>query len=448
MKINLKNKIMLAVLAGGMLCANGAMAAGCWYGASDNATTWNGAADVFDIPETACTTGADLTLDGAGTYGGIAFADVDKFIGGIDMGDGNVTQNLITVTGGVFAANRFIACGNTYLGDVTNNSIIILDGNFGENNTFEAGFSNVGTVSSNAVTISDGDFGASNKFYGGFNYSGDVTGNTVTISGGTFGNSNKFYGGFRYEGDVTGNTVTISGGDFGANVEIYGGMIEDGYTGDAINNTVEISGGDFSDGYKLYGGWCCLGTGSGNTLNLKTKMSGKASHVALFQIMNFTLPSDIANGDTMLKTQLLEVSDSDNTATVNVDAANGVSLKKGDVITLIDSDETYEHYAAGDILGGAAEFYSEADTGEDKNGDGDQYDLVITLLEDYSSGGGGDDQQKAPVEGIAAGVAMVNQSADLASGEGMQNLLKNTGNFDKTETNYNIDTFGAVTGSR
>ena len=105
MKINLKKKIMLAILAGGMLCANGAMADSyrIWYGEGDNAITWKGTQT--DNYTGACTTGANLVLDGKGscTEGSheIPFSVVKYFYGGYS-GTGDVTNNKVTINKGTY----------------------------------------------------------------------------------------------------------------------------------------------------------------------------------------------------------------------------------------------------------------------------------------------------------------------------------------------------------
>ena len=297
-----------------------------------------------------------------------------------------------------------------------------------------------GGANNNKLFITNSTIGDGSMVAGAQAMGGDANDNYIKISNSSFGDGAIIYGGYSEGGNASGNTVNITGGAFGGGAEIYGGYSGGDGTSVADRNTVEISGGSFGDGFLLYGGYDCAGTSSNNILNLKTKINGKASHVALFQTMNFTLPSEIVNGDTMLQTDLLQVNDNDKTATVNVYAAKGVKLNKDDVITLVDSDDTPDTFVGGDILGGAAEFYSEADAGEDKNGDGDQNDLIITLLQDFEQkkSAGNEDQQKAPVEGIAAAMQTVNMSADLASGEGMKSLIAET-------AGGVTNTFGALT---
>ncbi|MCQ2362177.1 MAG: autotransporter domain-containing protein [Acidaminococcaceae bacterium] len=244
----------------------------------------------------------------------------------------------------------------------------------------------------------------------------------VDGAGASFAGTKFFYGGYsETDGiEVKNNTVNVTGGEFGSDKNIYGGYSQ---SGPANNNTVNISGGTFNDGYKLYGG---KGTASsGNTLNLKTKVGGKAAEVGYFQTMNFTLPTGIQAGDVMLATQSVAY----DSTVIGVTAAEGVILRKNDVITLVEADNVTGGIDTTNltVLDGAAIVSLE----EGKN-------LILTLLKDFGIKGGEEDRQKAPVEGIAAAVQTVNMSADLASGEGMRSLILETvGGF--------TNTFGALT---
>ena len=256
------------------------------------------------------------------------------------------------------------------------------------------------------------------------NNNNNVTSNKVVIYDGTF--SYPVRGGWASHGNAENNSVTIKGGTF--NNPIYGGHTTAGI---ATNNTVTIEGGTFTSGsYKLYGGYTDSGMSSGNTLNLKIKMGGKASEVKYFQNMNFTLPSNITNGDIMLETASVTY----HNTTIGVTAANGVKLNKDDKIYLVKTDAKGGAVANLNttVLGGAAKVESEG------------IHLILTLLQDFEQkaseppkGGGNEDQQKAPVEGIAAAMQTINMSADLASGQGMASLLANT-------AGGTTDTFGAM----
>ena len=229
-----------------------------------------------------------------GTYSGYVFgAELDS---GVEIPD-DVTNNKLTIYGGTFEAYVY-GGSNSYDGcDAIGNSVTIYDGTF-------------------SMTV-----------VGGNVRSGIASENTVTIYNGTF-NDTWIYGGFG--GSPINNSVIINGGNFSAGVEIYGG---NGEGGDATGNIVTINGGTFEDGYKLYGGDVNTSgkTSSGNVLNLKTKIGGKAAEVKYFQELNFTLPSGITAGDKMLSVTNAVSLDG---VAVNV-YLNGYAGE--DTITLIDN---------------------------------------------------------------------------------------------------------------
>ena len=274
--------------------------------------------------------------------------------------------------------------------------------------------------SGNEISIRRGTY--NHWVYGAFKVSEDIIGNKVTVYGGIL--NSVVSGGCSSTRNAENNHVLIKGGTISSTASIYGGYAGSALSnGNAINNTVTIESGTFIDGFKLYGGYAS-GTSTGNELNLKIKMRGKASDVKFFQIMNFTLPSDITNNGVMLETASVTY---DNT-TIDVKAANGVTLKKDDKIYLIKADSGGGSISNDEatVLGGAGQISLVG------------YNLILTMLQDFSTAkGGSEDQQKAPVEGMAAAMAIVNQSADLASGKGMESLLINT-------EGHKLDTFGAM----
>ena len=392
-----------------------------------------------------------------------------EYVCGGYSNNGNATGNFVTINGGTFSNIIFggfglssAARGNSVIikngifngsifggrsvqnGDAMNNTVTIEGGTF--SGEIHGGYSANGTAGGdtpelgNKVIINGGTF--SNSIYGGYSNIGNAKNNSVTINDGTFNGS--INGGYSTSGNVTNNSLTINGGTFNNGSYISSGWARD-VSKNAANNVVTINGGTFNNIGGFSGGQVgegnLIGAETNNTLNLKIKMGGKQGCADHFQNFNFTLPVGTTNRDVMMSVMTLAVDYQGNTATVNVYAANGVKLKKDDVITLIQSDSTVDNYVAGSILGGAADFYFEgAEGGEDKNGDNDTKDLVIVLNKDFTAGGGAD-QQKAPVEGVAAAAAMVNVSADLASGEGMDSMLAETAGG---ETN----TFGAVSAGR
>ena len=116
-------------------------------------------------------------------------------------------------------------------------------------------------------------------------------------------------------------------------VRIFGGATADPQVKvTAANNTVNILKPLFAE--ALYGGDGDETTSTGNTLNIAAKDVG-AGDFKCFQNMNFTLPSGIANNDTMLtvhnSTNLTGV-------TFGMKNAENVNLNPGDVINVFVSE--------------------------------------------------------------------------------------------------------------
>ena len=233
---------------------------------------------------------------------------------------GNATDNHVTINNGTFRApltgssitysTIIISGGATFSGNATDNHVTI------NNGTFE--IEDSATIS--GITIS-----------GGATSSGKANNNTVTINGGTFKSSiTKICGGSGTE-EASNNTVTVNTSIDG--VIIYGGYAIDTYNnveGTAANNTVNIL--KPLNASDLCGGKGDETTSTGNTLNIAAK-DVTARWVGYFQNMNFTLPSDIANNDTMLTvvggwaTNLTGV-------TFGMKNAENANLNPGDVINV------------------------------------------------------------------------------------------------------------------
>ncbi|MDR3316763.1 MAG: hypothetical protein LBS68_01645 [Puniceicoccales bacterium] len=187
------------------------------------------------------------------------------------------------------------------------------------------------------------------EIYGGYTFFGNASGNAVTISGGGI---DYVYGGYTERGDADGNTVNLSncsvraagGGltDIWGNARnnvvhvkdssvwgqgVWGGSaefgivkgnsvcIENSYVsgsivgGEAVdarshvcNNSVTIAGtSDISSATLL--GWSSLSGGTlamhgGNALHLKG-WRGSVASIQNFEILRFTLPRGIENGETI-----------------------------------------------------------------------------------------------------------------------------------------------------
>ena len=107
---------------------------------------------------------------------------------------------------------------------------------------------------------------------------------------------------------------------------IAGGYSADG---DALDNTVNLTSSALTTSFSLYGG---VGqTTTGNTLNVYTK-GNSVGNLAYFQNLNFYVPADAANGDTMLTvTGTADVTG----AAIKAGVADTTQLKSGDIINLI-----------------------------------------------------------------------------------------------------------------
>ena len=397
---------------------------------------------------------------------------------------GNSDKNVVVINGGNFEGYSGSTHGiwggySDSNGSANENKVYVYGGTFSGGVGFWGGYNHSsGEANNNYVEINSGSFGNSAKIYGGKSDNGNALGNTLRITGGEIYAGTFCYGGYSVNGDANNNKVYFEGCSIiptNGMLYIFGGVGDNGTangneiyilgdtdpnnylyvvagTGDttAQGNNVYIGNEEATTVFnnlkfeQLVGGIVSSGVDiTGNILHMRTAKCSVGT-VGGFDTVNFTLPASIKNNDTILTViGTLVVDGTGGTAKINVKAANGVKLNKDDVITLVDVVNTgtiSDNYEAGDILGGAAEFYSEADAGEDKNGDGDQNDLIITLLQDFEQKktAGNEDQQKAPVEGIAAAMQTVNMSADLASGQGMKSLVAETaGGF--------TNTFGAFT---
>ena len=289
---------------------------------------------------------------------------------------GDAKDNHVNITGGTVTGDVVGGGVYSYTGAVAlsaeGNTVKISGGTIGtsgENSVLGGENNDIGrsgsarTANKNTVEITGGTINST--IWGGYSSKGDVESNTVNISGGTVtsnvtgGESRDNYG--LGEGNATGNTVNITGGTIGREggwTSIYGGVAP-GTDKSASNNTVTISGNPtFVGNVSIYGGTALSGsasnnkinilipitvegfygglespTNTGNTLNIAAK-NVVANNVGGFQNMNFYLPSDIANNDTMLtinggmKTDVKGV-------TFGVAALSGVNLQKGNTVNLL-----------------------------------------------------------------------------------------------------------------
>ena len=244
---------------------------------------------------------------------------IERVYGGLAFG-GNATGNTVTLAGGSFEA----AYGGMALSGILGS---------GEDSGTAADTHVMGNADNNTVNIS----GTAQAvfIYGGSTVrdifadpgsikTGTANNNTVNISGGTFGgtvtvtyidgsSATGYLAGVVYGGisssEASGNTVNISGGNLdmatlGGSLAYSSGDLEQETQPQVNNNTVNILA-PLTTGALLGGvierpdGMLDYSRGSGNTLNVAAK-NVKAVFTGGFQNMNFYLPRDVANGDTML----------------------------------------------------------------------------------------------------------------------------------------------------
>lgn len=410
--------------------------------------------------------------------------------------------NEIYVRRGTYEKDIYGANNNVDSTTVENNKVEIIDGIFNassEDINIIGGSGTNSTANTNSVIIDGGTYTGTNghsvDIKGGAG--GTDSGNSVTVNGGNF-KKVKIAGGSSQTSQ--GDKVVIKNGNF-EDTEIYGAksimtnqnqqvVVEGGsYTNTKIvaadgemgvfqNNSITVTGTNNLDlsGATLMG-YENSGRAAGATLNVQ-RSNIATKDIKNFGTMNFALPSNIANGDTVVSANAVTF----DSTKICVTAPNGYSLSSGDIVKIIAATSIAGEFSVDKIFGETA---IEVTAGQEYTTDVakitlDGNNIVLEILQSDDPpipspviAGGNEDKQKAPVEGIAATVAMVNQSADLAMGDGMKSLLENTDGpqvqktnlsadeqNDETETdNYaernekvepftHTDTFGALTATR
>lgn len=251
--------------------------------------------------------------------------------GGATMGNGEVSNNSVTITGG--KVDGYVFGGNSKSGNATGNSVTISGGKVNWN--IFGGSSTYGNATGNSVSISGGEMRRS--VTGGGSYFGNATGNSLTITGGEVGYT--VYGGSSMTASASGNSVIISAGKVSG--EVIGGY---SVSGSATDNTVTISGTPLFDSTNtsLYGGVQISGTGdafTGNTLYFSAHPV-TVNNIANFEHYNFTIDPAHANTSTALITAesitLGNGSGTPSTVAV-VGIHSGNTLSTGDKFTLMQA---------------------------------------------------------------------------------------------------------------
>jgi len=372
-------------------------------------------------------TGHTVNISG-GTVGNVNGGETGD---GYDSYRGKTSGNTVNITGGKAAnvtggLSRYsYAAGIALVEDNTVN--ISGDAEVG---SVYGGYGSDADVHKNAVNISGGT--VTGSVFGGETYNGNANNNTVNISGGTIGSSGwtSIVGGSTSGNSASNNTITISGNPtFVGDVGIYGGQSY-GTDGIANNNTVniltkivaaEFMGGDGTNS-------------SGNTLNIAAK-GVTTGAVYGFQNMNFYLPSDVANNDTMLTVNGSSATDVQG-VTFGVAALSGVKLVKGDTVNLITNpsglttDDSLKTTDSATLA--KAEFLSANSLTTD-----DAYELSISkkdantiiatvdnVTEKKAPEEAVDDIKKSPVETRAGVVTLLNAGTDMLVSQGMANAAE------------------------
>ena len=409
---------------------NGDANGGAGGAASGNSVTITGTSSISNA------------VDGGYSLGGV---------GGANMGTGNANGG----DGGAASGNSVTITGSSSIGlDVHGG--YSLGGAGGTSGTADANGGAGGTVSGNSVLIA-GTASTSGDVYGGVSSGGTggaagsgnanggaggvAGGNSVTvtgassITGGVFGGASTGGHGGQSDsgvsnggagGAASGNSVLIAG-TASITGGVYGGVSFGGSAGnagvggvggEAINNSVTLTGTHLTIGGSVVGGASINGDGSisaadaftGNTLNL-VGYRGSVGGVFNFQNFNWLLPSDVANGQTLITITGGTGTAMDNTVhTVSMEAG-GYRFKAGDTVILISkttgnlpSSNNSQHFNQGQFITYDATL-AQTGTGDDA--------LVLTIDSQVARL---NPQSKAYSEGRAASLGFVRQGNDLIAG--------------------------------
>ncbi len=282
----------------------------------------------------------DVTLTGGnGGNGGLSQDDAGSGNGGV--AGGSVFGGLSISSANGFGTKTSGKGGNVYNNHILLDNVTLNAGNVGRSggkgSTGGAGIdglegSSVFGGASIGGASGDGDGRESTAGKGG-----DVKDNTIVISGKTHISGNV-YGGFSQggaagekaktglSGDITGNAITLEGDEITIGKR------------DASGNIVSYG--------AIYGGYSLKGDGTinelanvftGNTLTLDG-YRGKVSGIYNFQNYHWILPTDVKNGDTLIKiAEGGKAVDLTNTNHTIADMApSGNRLETGNIVTLID----------------------------------------------------------------------------------------------------------------
>ena len=212
--------------------------------ATNNVTTISGDANVVEA-------GGGATEDGTAKGNKLVIngGTVQRGYGGLSM-HGSVKQNTVEMSGGTVADQ--IIGGRSKYSDTDPNAVSVSDnqvtitGGTVEKDVFGGAADTAGNVTGNVVTMSGEGTNVKENLVGGLSNSGDASGNTVNLNGGSVGKI--VFGGNATNGRADRNIINVTGGSVGDNV--IGGRANKG----TDSNQVLVSGGtikgQISGGYS------------------------------------------------------------------------------------------------------------------------------------------------------------------------------------------------------
>ena len=201
--------------------------------ATNNVTTISGDANVVEAgggaTQAGTAKGNKLVING-GT--------VQRGYGGLSM-HGSVKQNTVEMSGGTVADQ--IIGGRSKYSDTDPNAVSVSDnqvtitGGTVEKDVFGGAADTAGNVTGNVVTMSGEGTNVKENLVGGLSNSGDASGNTVNLNGGSVGKI--VFGGNATNGRADRNVINVTGGSVGGN--IIAGQANNG----TDKNQIHVSGG-------------------------------------------------------------------------------------------------------------------------------------------------------------------------------------------------------------
>ncbi|MHC5308439.1 hypothetical protein ACYSNS_14385, partial [Bartonella sp. LJL80] len=431
-------------------------------------------------------------MGGGSVFGGLSIGAADSGVISMNQGGNNVggdirnnklTLTNVTLIGAAGGSGGGSNGGGGGVGGMGGGSVFggLSIGGAAAYRLFGTGAGGAGgTVSGNTIILTNVTLNGAEGGRGGLGLAGAVGPGHDGIAGGSV------VGGFSIGGagadgeggnggDVTGNKVIISGksliwGSIYGGYSVGGASSESdvGLGGTATGNTVTLEGSDIQIGDRnadgevisygsIWGGWSLNGDGApssadvftGNTLNLDG-YRGTVFGIYNFENYNWTLPSDVKNGDVLVTIadggNAVDMTNTKHTvAMVN----DGSRLNGGDTVTMIDKTQgslASQNYT---IRQGSFIVY-DATLAQQNTGNNA---LVLTIndkTDDTPSGGGnssggdnggdtggnsngGDNggggsaakvnpQSKSYSEGRAAALGFVNQGSDLIATAGIDHI--------------------------